>query len=71
MSDTIELPEISEKDIIKLFNTRRAEQLHKCQEEIEAILKYYQCRLEAVTVIRNGQIVTSIQVINLPVNGAK
>ena len=59
--------EITEDEIIRLFNQRRQEQLQECVRELQALLEKYNCQLEATTVIRNGKINTNITVVNRPV----
>ena len=55
--------ELTNEELQKLFLERKQENLQKCQNEINAVLSKYGCRMQPVTVIRDGRIATTIEIV--------
>ena len=55
--------ELTNEELQKLFMERKQENLQACQNEINAVLSKYGCRMQPVTVIRDGKFSTTIEIV--------
>ena len=55
--------ELTNEAIQKLFTERKQKNLQDCQNEINVVLKKYNCRMRPVTVIQDGKIATTINIV--------
>ena len=61
--DTKVTNELTNEAIQKMFNERKQKNLQDCQNEINAVLNKYGCRMQPVTIIRDGKIETMINIL--------
>ena len=61
--DVKEVEELTNEAIQKLFDERKQANLQKCENEINAVLSKYGCRMQPVTVIQDGKIATKINIV--------
>ena len=55
--------ELTNEELQKLFMERKQENLQACQNEINAVLSKHGCRMQPVTIIRDGKIETMINIL--------
>jgi len=55
--------ELTNEELQQMFMERKQANLQKCQSEINAVLSKYGCRMQPVTVIRDGRIATTIEIV--------
>ena len=55
--------ELTNEAIQKLFVERKQKNLKNCQNDINAVLSKYGCRMQPVTIIRDGKVKTTINIV--------
>ena len=55
--------ELTNEEIQKMFNERKQKNLADCQGEINAVLAKYGYRMQPVTIIQDGKIATTINIV--------
>ena len=55
--------ELTNEELQQMFMERKRENLKACRSEIDAVLAKHGCRIQPVTVIRDGRIATKIEIV--------